>query len=204
MINTTKALLVFAFATTTLMATMCCHQVEAFGFKNKIIDSRKNGYVEIISGLEMQTAPFVTINKIDNDGVEKRHFPPLPYPEATKPKSAKVVVRVKPSPSPILITRAGSITTTKASSSSITSKKERPKLLAALMGAAVCLVVGGSEAAVGPLRIVINAVATSLYGFVWYKTLRSYRKGDNDENSKVSIGAGTTDTNPSGRMLMSF
>jgi len=203
MINTTKALLVFAFATTTLMATMCCHQVEAFGFMNKIFDSKKNGYVEITTGLEMQTAPVVTINKIDNDGVEKRYFPPLSYPEAAKPKSAKVVVRV--SPSPILITRAGSITTTKASSSSLTSKKERPKLLAALVGAAVCLVVGGSEAAVGPLRIVMNAVATSLYGFVWYKTLRSYRKGDNDENSKVSIGAGTTGTNPSGRdMLMSF
>jgi hypothetical protein len=201
------------------MATMCGHHVEAFGFMNKIFYRKTTGYVEIISGLEMQTAPVVTINEIDHDGVEKKHFPPLPRQEATEPKSAatlprpeatepkSVVVRVSPgpSPSPVLITRAGSITTTKASSSNLTSKKERPKILAALMGAVVCLVVGGSEAAVGPLRIVMNAVATSLYGFVWYKALRSHRNGDNDENSKVTIGAEATNTNPSRRnMLMSF
>lgn len=221
--NSTKMLLL-AFVTTTT----------AFNFMNKMFDRKSSGYVEIISGLEMQTASVVAINKVDNDGVERKYFPPLSYLEpATATRAAKtvatttikpsskspagVVVKVNkrhqpsPSPSPVLIP-----TTTKSSDNIRSfSEKERPKILAALVSAAACLVVGGSKAAsVGPIRIVMNTVAASLYGFVWYKALRlSYGKGDrkNDEtkNSKVPIGVaattGLTNTNLPGRdMMMSF
>lgn len=196
----TKSLLVFM--TTTFMATIC-HRGEALGLM-KIFSRKSGGYnqrIEVISSLEMQSSAAVIVNKVDTDGIEKIFFPPYPYPSATESKPATSVVRASPKPSPkptlIPVYRANS-----TSSASPGLNEDRPKLLAALLTAAVCLVAGGSQAIVGPLRMLMNAVAASLYGFVWWKTLRSYVKGD---DTKASIGAGETKTNPSGRdMLMSF